>query len=60
MNAIRVGNIILAKDKVVSVILKGQAVVVSVTVGEMITLGYDSKEYAQKAFEEIYKQLNKE
>lgn len=60
MNAIRVGNIILAKDKVVSVILKGQAVVVNVTVGETMTICYDSKEDAQKAFEEIYKQLNKE
>lgn len=59
MDAIKVGNIILMKDKVINIRLAGKTVIIYLTVGESEMI-YDSKEDAQKAFDMFYEQLNKE
>ncbi len=58
-DAIKVGNIVLMKDKVISITLKGKGVIILTTTGETHSI-YDSQEDAQKAFDMFYEQLNKE
>ncbi len=59
MNAIKVGNIILMKDKVINIRLDGKTVIIYLTIGESHMI-YDSEEDAQRAFNMFYEQLNKE
>ena len=59
MDAIKAGNIILMKDKVISITLRGKGIMVLTTIGETHNT-YESKEDAQKAFDMFYEQLNKE
>lgn len=56
MNAVKVGNVILMKDKVISVTLKRQGIVVTTITGEAV-LCYNSQDEAQRAFDEFYRQL---
>lgn len=59
MDAIKAGNIILMKDKVISITLRGNGIIVLTTIGETHNT-YKSKEDAQTAFDIFYEQLNKE
>lgn len=58
MNAIKVGNIMLMKDKVINIRLTGRTIIVGLTIGET-HIGYDSQEDAQKAFDMFYNEFNK-
>lgn len=57
MNAIKLENVILVKDKIINVRVEGKEVHVFTTVGETV-LTYGSEMDAQLTFENIYKQLN--
>lgn len=59
MDAIKVSNIILMKDKVISITLRGKGVIILTTIGETHNI-YDSQEDAQRASDMFYEQLNKE
>lgn len=59
MKAIRVGNVMFVKDKVISITLNGRGIRVATTIGET-SLTYESKEDAQKVFDSFYEQLNQE
>ncbi len=56
---IRVGNIMLKKDKVVGLNLIRNKINVVTTIGES-TYTYNNDEDAQKAFEVFYEQLNEQ
>lgn len=56
---IRSGNIILKKDKIVSLSLKRNEIKVVTTISER-TYMYNRSEDAERAFNEFYEQLNEE
>ncbi len=56
---IRSGNIILKKDKIVSLSLKRNEIKVVTTISEHIYM-YNRSEDAERAFNEFYEQLNEE
>ena len=59
MEAIKVGNVILMKDKLVNISQEGERIKVVTTVCET-SIEYPSEEDAKNVLDEFYKQLNKE